>query len=208
MPTSEARKLLFVVGMHRSGTSALCAALQVCGASFGDKLLAPMEGVNADGFWEDADVVALNESLLQATGSAWYLCDPAPLTQDWSTAQFDDARQEAVKILGRGFGSGPLEVVKDPRFCLTLPFWLDVCVGLSLSSDVCVASRAPLEIAASLEKRDGFPSGYGLRLYRLYRQGIARHAPDDHGDSSTRTASMVQPSPDRVSPSTSTRSGR
>ena len=53
MPTSEARKLLFVVGMHRSGTSALCAALQGCGASFGDNLLAPMAGVNADGFWEE-----------------------------------------------------------------------------------------------------------------------------------------------------------
>jgi hypothetical protein len=179
MPTSEARKLLIVVGMHRSGTSALCAALQVCGASFGDNLLAPMAGVNADGFWEDADVVALNEALLLTAGSAWYLCDDGPLTQDWTSPEFAGAREEAGRILGRGFGAGPLEVVKDPRFCLTLPFWLDVCANLALATTVCVADRAPLEVAASLEKRDGFPPGYGLRLYRLYRQGIAKYVLED-----------------------------
>jgi hypothetical protein len=36
-----------------------------------------------------------------------------------------------------------------------------------------------MEVALSLEKRDGFPLGYGLRLYQAYRLGIARHAPED-----------------------------
>ncbi len=51
--------VLFVVGMHRSGTSALCAALAARGVSFGSDLLGPMAGVNDEGFWEDAGVVAI-----------------------------------------------------------------------------------------------------------------------------------------------------
>ena len=64
MQADNNRKLLFVVGMHRSGTSALCAALEACGATFGGELLGAMPGVNDEGFWEDEAVVALNERLL------------------------------------------------------------------------------------------------------------------------------------------------
>ena len=64
--------LLLVVGMHRSGTSALCAALHASGASFGTSLLDPMSGVNDEGFWEDEAVVALNERLLEQLGYHWY----------------------------------------------------------------------------------------------------------------------------------------
>jgi hypothetical protein len=55
---SLSRQLLIVAGMHRSGTSALCAALESVGASFGSELLEPMEGVNAEGFWEDPGTAA------------------------------------------------------------------------------------------------------------------------------------------------------
>ena len=43
MQTVSPRYLLFLIGLHRSGTSALCAALHACGASFGQHLLEPME---------------------------------------------------------------------------------------------------------------------------------------------------------------------
>jgi hypothetical protein len=68
---------------------------------------------------------------------------------------------------------------KDPRFCLTLPFWLDVCGEIGLAVKVCVISRAPLEVARSLLKRDGFPLGYGLRLCSAYRAALASALPAD-----------------------------
>ena len=175
---TEPRHILFVLGMHRSGTSALCAALQACGVSFGDQLLDPMDGVNDEGFWEDAEVVAINESLLRAVGSEWYLCDPGILAQDWSASPFDTQRAQARAIIDRGFGGSKVEAVKDPRFCLTLPFWLELCGELGIAVSTSVINRAPIEVARSLEARDGFPLGYGLRLYQTYRLGIARHAPD------------------------------
>lgn len=176
---TEPRNLLFALGMHRSGTSALCAALQACGATFGTRLLEPMADVNDEGFWEDADVVAINEGLLRAAGCEWYACDAAVLDQDWRGAAFDAQREQARAVLDRGFGDGPLEAVKDPRLCLTLPFWLELCAAKGISARVCVIGRAPMEVARSLEKRDGFPPGYGLQLYLLYRRAIARHAPED-----------------------------
>lgn len=178
MSTLPARQLLFVVGMHRSGTSAFCSALQASGATFGSSLLAPMEGVNDDGFWEDSEVVRLNDLLLEHMGLHWFTIVPGVSTDfDWLKGELFPLRQSALAILERGFGVGPLEVIKDPRLCITLPFWLSLCDELKLQTTVCVTNRAPLEVAMSLQKRDGFPLGYGLRLYRMYREFIALNAP-------------------------------
>jgi len=176
---TDLNELLFVVGMHRSGTSALCAALAACGVSFGNRLIDAMAGVNDEGFWEDAGVVEINEQLLAQAGSSWF----APLNDiavvDWQNPVYDSPRDQARKLLRTGFGDAALQAVKDPRLCLTLPFWLALCAELGISARVCVIGRAPLEVARSLEKRDGFPIGYGLRLFFLYRACIARFAPSN-----------------------------
>jgi len=170
--------LLFVVGMHRSGTSALCAALHAAGFSFGDKLLAAQAGVNEEGFWEDAEVVALNDELLLGFNCTWYTPDDTLVEVDWSAGQFAHHRAAAVAILKRGFG-GSQAAVKDPRFCLTLPFWLACCAEIEISTRVCAIGRAPLEIARSLERRDGFPPGYGLRLVAAYQRGLESNIPHE-----------------------------
>jgi hypothetical protein len=175
--SSDSRTILFVLGMHRSGTSALCAALAACGASFGNQLIDAMAGVNDEGFWEDAGVVAVNEGLLALTDSSWYAPAPDIAGTDWTDARFDSVRQQATGLLRAGFGDAALQAVKDPRLCLTLPFWLALCEELGIATSVCLISRAPLEVAHSLEKRDGFPTGYGLRLYARYRASIERFAP-------------------------------
>jgi len=170
---NTSRKLLFIVGMHRSGTSALCSALEASGATFGTGLLHPMSGVNEEGFWEDADLVELNEQLLHKLDTHWYTVSPDLAKVDWSGELFSSQREQAMAILDRGFGDGALEAVKDPRLCVTLPFWLSLCETLQIATSVCVINRTPLEIARSLQKRDGFPIGYGLRLYCAYRRLIA-----------------------------------
>ncbi|NND68153.1 MAG: hypothetical protein HKN19_11255 [Halioglobus sp.] len=170
MGNSQQRHLLFVVGMHRSGTSAVCAALEACGVAFGEGLLAPMTWVNDRGFWEAESVVALNEELLRRAGTAWYsvVVDAAGL--DFSGSAFDDCRATARELLRADFGGGPVQALKDPRFCLTLPFWLQVCAELGLDHSACSVHRQPLAIARSLEARDGLPLGYGLRLAALYER--------------------------------------
>ena len=179
MGSGKSQLLLFIAGMHRSGTSALCAALRACGASFGEHLLAPMAGVNDDGFWEDAEVVAANDELLAAAGGTWFAPCAAICAGDWPAQALLAFQRRASEILQRGFGAGALWAVKDPRFCLTLPLWLQACEGAGIATRVCVASRAPLEVAHSLQRRDGFPIGYGLRLDLAYRQALLPALPAD-----------------------------
>lgn len=171
--------LILVLGMHRSGTSALCAALAACGVAFGDRLLDPLAGVNDEGFWEDAAVVAINQQLLALLDCTWYAPAPTLAQVDWAAAHFQPLREQAAALLRGGFGDAPLQGVKDPRLCLTLPFWLDLCSELGIATRVCVISRAPIEVARSLQQRDGFPPGYGLRLFLDYRACIDRFVPAD-----------------------------
>ena len=179
MQSTHPSLIHLVVGMHRSGTSALCAALAACGVSFGNRLLGAMAGVNDEGFWEDAAVVAINEQLLALLDSSWYAPAPQLAQADWADARFNALREQAAGLLRGGFGAAPRQGVKDPRLCLTLPFWLSLCSELGIAARVCVISRAPLEVARSLQRRDGFPPGYGLRLLLDYRACIDRTAPAD-----------------------------
>ncbi len=180
MSTSPEKNLLFVVGMHRSGTSALCAALRSCGATFGSSLLDPMSGVNDEGFWEDVDLVRINDQILDLLGVNWYTVHSnlAPVAE-LSGNRWLELKEEASALLKRGFGDGQLAAVKDPRLCITLPFWLTLCDALEIQARVCITGRAPLDVARSLLKRDGFPLGFGLRLYATYRKMIAANTPAD-----------------------------
>jgi hypothetical protein len=176
-PLDDHRRLLFVLGMHRSGTSALCSALERCGVHFGADLLDPMAGVNEDGFWEDAAVVQVNQQLLERLGGTWFSLPTGIDQADWNSDVLADLQEVVRDILGRKSGPGPLQAVKDPRLCITLPFWLKACESLQLPTAVCVINRAPLGVARSLQKRDGFPIGYGLRLYSQYWHLLATNAP-------------------------------
>ena len=175
---ANTRVLLFIVGMHRSGTSALARAFCACGATTGDDVLAPMEGVNSEGFWEDKSLVALNEELLHEAGLDWYSIgqDSNSASDPVGVATF---YQCAKSIIERGFGDGAVELVKDPRLCVTLPLWLRVCDELGVTSRVCIIRREPVEVALSLEKRDGFPLSYGYWLASNYEQAIRRVVPDN-----------------------------
>ena len=63
-------KGLLVLGMHRSGTSALTRLLNLHGAVLGDDLL-PAGHDNPSGFWELREAVAIHVRLLAGLGMAW-----------------------------------------------------------------------------------------------------------------------------------------
>src|SRR2546427_10762594 len=75
------RRALVVVGMHRSGTSALTRVLSLCGATLPKHLIPAAAGENETGFWESATICAIHEALLTSVGSAWD--DPSALPEAW-----------------------------------------------------------------------------------------------------------------------------
>jgi hypothetical protein len=170
-----ARQLLCVLGMHRSGTSVATQLLHRLGARLGPRLLDAMGDVNDDGFWEDSRIVELNERLLAALGSRWQDC--APL--DFGAIDprvLDELRREAAAHFSANYGAPGLWVVKDPRLCRLLPFWLDIWRETGFETCFVNILRHPFAVAKSLHRRDRIPVEYGVVLWLEYTFDALSHS--------------------------------
>ena len=162
-PEQVTARAILVLGMHRSGTSAVAGALQYCGVELGSDLMAP--GVdNPKGFWEHAGVVAIHDRLLAALDRAWN--DPRALPDGWKKA--DAAIAAAIELedlLRTEFGAAQLWAVKDPRLCRLLPLWWPVLQRMRVQPAAVFVMRQPREVAASLLKRNDWPLGLSRLLW-------------------------------------------
>lgn len=148
-------KAIFVLGMHRSGTSALTGSLHLLGADAGRHLSVAQENINPRGFWEHAGIVAVHDRLLTELGSGWY--DERPLPEHWMEShEAGEAKHALVSILREEFVSSSLWLVKDPRMCRLLPLWKNLLAELNVKPIYVLAVRNPSEVASSLERRDDF----------------------------------------------------
>lgn len=167
------KKIVVVLGSHRCGTSALTHSLNVLGIHLGCNLNPPEPGVNDTGFWEDLDIVRLNDHLLETFEQSW--CSIMPL--DLSNFRGKLAEPElktAVELLQSKFSNTDIFGIKDPRMAKLLPFWQQVFARLDLQVSYIIACRHPMSAALSLAKRDHFPAfkahwlWYGHLLASLY----------------------------------------
>src|SRR5579862_2834876 len=92
---------IVVLGMHRSGTSALAGMLHGLGVALGPRLMAATAD-NPRGYWEHIDVVAVHHQLLAALGGAWNDFRPLPAGFAGSEAAVE-AREKLAAILQRDF---------------------------------------------------------------------------------------------------------
>lgn len=149
------QKIVVILGMHRSGTSAITRGLSTLGVELGDRLMPP-HAQNPKGYWEDTDINSLNISIMKALDIEWY--SQRPLRQsDFSGGELDLLRIEAVDILRAKTANGRIFGFKDPRTTRLLPFWKTVFELLGLEANYLITCRNPLSVARSLAKRDGFP---------------------------------------------------
>ena len=162
--SAGARRAVLVLGMHRSGTSALARLLNLCGAALPETLVAPAADVNATGFWESQALLALHDEILEASGSSWH--DLRELDANWFTSPAAASfRPRLAALLASEYGAAPLLLVKDPRLCRLLPLWRPVLAEMGIEPLVLLPVRNPLEVAASLRARDGFGEGKSLLLW-------------------------------------------
>jgi hypothetical protein len=112
---------IFVFGMHRSGTSMVTRLINMMGAWFAEEGQSlGFAKDNPKGFWERKDVLALNDELLSLNNCQWNRVD------GWNRASL----RQAPEALARRMKSVVLDldahrpwVLKDPRMCLTFPYW-------------------------------------------------------------------------------------
>jgi len=176
VPT-PARTAVLILGMHRSGTSALTRALNLLGVELGHDLMAAAADNNETGFWEHQGVVDAHEALMAELGMRWD--DPRAMPENWLTSEAArTARETITEILDREFSDTPLWGVKDPRLCRLLPLWLPILEARGDRVSIVHMVRNPLEIARSLERRDGTPRGRGLLLWLRHQIEAIRASTD------------------------------
>ncbi|EJM13785.1 hypothetical protein PMI22_04835 [Pseudomonas sp. GM21] len=157
------KKIIIVLGMHRSGTSALTRALSTMGVRLGDTLH-PAGVDNPTGFWEDRDVIAVNNKLLSRLGSAYDRVGVLDVDLD-GDAVIEEIYQEAKALIADKTAGIPMWGMKDPRIPRLLPFWQKLLKELEFNISYVIALRNPLNVANSLAYRNQFAS---LKSYLLW----------------------------------------
>jgi hypothetical protein len=169
--------------MHRSGTSALARVLSLLGCGLPDNLMPALADNNETGFWESRDIADFNDRLLATAGSQWD--DWRALPTAWLASPATAAWQpKARELLHHSFAGQPVIVLKDPRICRLVPFWLQVLDEAGYQTRLVLPLRHPLEVADSLRRRDGFSADKGQVLW-------LRHVLDAERDSRGRPRVLV-----------------
>jgi hypothetical protein len=164
---------VLVLGMHRSGTSAITSVIGRLGPDLGDRadLIAP-NGANEKGYWESRRLTELQESLLEKLGGDWET--PPTFRPGWERDWRLVRRLGLARRTFRDVYKGAEQWVwKDPRTTLLLPFWRR---ALQFDPIVVGIFRNPHEVADSLGARDDMPKRKALRLWETYNRALLTNA--------------------------------
>ena len=158
-------QIVFITGMHRSGSSALSRAMTTLGIHHSDNLMRASED-NVKGYWEDEDFVSFNDDLLRQTGQLWEepkLTNPEELT---ILAENQEAR--ACSFLKSKAKNKEMICLKDPRLCNLIPFWQKICKDNGIKCYFIASHRDPLPTAYSIHNRDSISTEKALSIWCTY----------------------------------------
>lgn len=152
------RRTILVLGMHRSGTSCLAGILENTGVDFGK--VSTVNEFNRKGNRENKRILKLNDQVMTVNNGSW---DNPPIETLWP----GDLKEERDRILEE-YNESPVWGFKDPRVLFTLEGWLDALRNVSFAGTF----RHPAAVAQSLYKRNQFPLGKSLALWKRYNAAL------------------------------------
>ena len=155
---------ILVLGMHRSGTSAIGGILNLLNISMGKELMgATMD--NQKGYFENENIFKFHDmELFPFLKTEWD--DLNYLVDDWHNSEkLDSFYIKARNIILDDYHRDKIFAIKDPRISLLFPFWEKVLSDMGIEIKIIIAIRNPIEIASSLFKRDDFSINKSLTLW-------------------------------------------
>ena len=173
---NEEKRAILVLGMHRSGTSAMTRLMSLCGAALPRSLMPAVEGDNSLGYWESSVLYDLHVEYMKERGG-WK--SHAAMSEEWAEAAHDDewASRLAEAIEAEYDDAHPLWVIKDPRMCLIAPLWKRVLADLGRKVYVILIVRNPIEVVESLAHSPrGIARSDALLLWLNYVLSAERHS--------------------------------
>jgi hypothetical protein len=170
------RTAYLVLGMHRSGTSAVTQMLALAGASLPENVMAGDEH-NAKGYFEPWKIAVLNDERLRATGAAWddifaFPFRPLPIKAERTWLNRIEAQFEEE------YGDAPFPLLKDPRVTVLMPFWRTVLTELEVGARCVIPVRHPLAVAGSLARRNGFAPEKSVLIWAAYMLAAEAYSRD------------------------------
>lgn len=160
-------KTIVVLGMHRAATSLVARTLNH-EVHMGEKLLKGLRD-NPKGHYENVRILKLNDKILHDAGGSYF--NPPSVDNILKAAhKFEDEMRTVVEKEIEAAEKKGMESwgFKDPRTCLTIEAWLPYLPN----PQFVVCYRDPLEIAKSLNKRDGMSIKKGIELTKEYNNRI------------------------------------
>lgn len=139
---------LFVLGMGRSGTSALTRVLSLCGGALPGVLTGADAG-NPLGYWEPRAAIDLNAAILHRHGSSVF--DPSLRLQEETAldAQKNAACIADIKEFLTTLPGAPFVVIKDLSITGLSGMWFEAARQAGLEIAAVIAVRHPQEVSAS-----------------------------------------------------------
>lgn len=158
------RSCILVLGMHRSGTSALTRVISLLGAALPKNLMSPLPNDNETGFWEPRDLWTLHNQMLAEAGSRW---------DDWRKldlsalppARLRHYKADIGRLIAEEYGGARLIVLKEPRICRFVALYTGLLAELGYKCHCVLVLRNPLGVIASLARRDGMTEGFAALVW-------------------------------------------
>jgi hypothetical protein len=154
------KKMIFILGMHRSGTSCLAGCLEACGLFLGN--VSKFNIHNLKGNQELKEVIFLHDRILKKNKGSW---DNPPDEIKIATRDKIDFQR-----ICNAFPDNLVRGIKDPRNLLLMDHWLTV----KKSTGFIGSYRHPLSVASSLKKRSNMSIEKSLGLWNIYNQKLLR----------------------------------
>jgi hypothetical protein len=156
---------VFIIGMHRSGTSALGGVLESLGLTVGKSVMPPRPD-NPKGFYENLALTELHDKFLKSIGSGWD--DPKPIVgKDFQGEAASRFQSKLLPLLAEEYGEGrPL--IKDPRICRLMPLWVPLIKEHFTEAQFILPIRHPVAVAHSLVQRGEMTIGDSLKLWVVH----------------------------------------
>ena len=177
------REALLVLGPHRGGTSAVAGLLVRLGAAAPRTLMAA-DAENPAGYWESAALCEFHERLLHAFGTRWDAFTRLA-TDRLRSAMSDGLGEECRRVFRTEFGDSPRFVLKDPRICRFVPFWLHILEVEGILPAAVLVLRSPGDVARSLAARNEFEPEVSLLIW-------LRHVLDAESDTRATRRTFVR----------------
>ncbi|MGV0715198.1 sulfotransferase family protein [Mycolicibacterium sp. XJ662] len=156
--------LVFVLGVARSGTSALARVLSLCGGALPSALVGAMPD-NPLGHWEPRAANVINEKILRRMGSSGF--DPTMRAQEEGVldAAAEAACVEEIRTFLSTLPDAPFVVIKDPRVSLLTGMWFEAARRAGFDIVAVNAVRHPQEVVASVAQRSEVPAELSSALW-------------------------------------------